>query len=180
MFKKLVDFFLIALVLIYILFEELIWEKFAKPIINLFLRLKLFINLVPKIQALNVYIVLVFFVFAFTFVELLGVYAGVIFVLGHIYLGVFLYLLKIPMAAFIFWFFHITKDKLLQFKWFAFIYEKLAFLIEKIKNSSIYIAIKTKATILKQTIKYRFFISKSRLKEKISRIYKLLKNRLGL
>jgi hypothetical protein len=177
MLKKSINFFLTLLVLVYILFEELVWEKLAKPIINLFLKLELFKNLVPKIQSLNTYVILIFFVFSFIFVELLGIYAGVIFVLGHIYLGVFLYLLKILIAAFIFWFFALTKEKLLQFKWFAFIYEKLELLIGKIKSSSIYIKIKEKIAILKQEIKNRFFISKSRIKEKISKIYKLLKNK---
>lgn len=180
MHKKILDLSLIFLVLIYIFFEELIWEKFAKPIINLFLKLELFENLVPKIQSLNAYFVLIFFVISFTFVELLGVYAGVIFVLGHIYLGIFLYLLKILMAAFIFWFFTLTKDKLIQFKWFAFVYEKLELFIEKIKNSLVYIKIKDKTAILKQEIKKRFFVSKSRIKEKIIKIYKLLRNKLKL
>lgn len=42
MYKRILNIFLIVLVFIYIIFEELIWEKFAKPIITLISNLQLF------------------------------------------------------------------------------------------------------------------------------------------
>lgn len=175
--KRILNTFLIFLVFVYIIFEELIWDKFAKPIITFISSLELFKNLASKILTLNSYIILLIFIIPFILVELLGIYAGVVFISGHIVLGTFLYLLKIPIAALIFWFFNITKDKLLEFYWFKFFYEKLILWIDKIKDSSIYLMIKEKSITLKEEIKKRFFISKSRLKEKIIRIYKLLKNK---
>ena len=107
MYKKILNIFLIVLVFIYIIFEELIWEKFAKPIITLISSLQLIQNLIPKILALNSYFILIFFVSIFVIVELIGIYAGILFISGHIFSAVFIYVLKIPVAAFIFWFFNI-------------------------------------------------------------------------
>ncbi|MDN5064459.1 hypothetical protein [Aliarcobacter butzleri] len=166
MYKRIINFLLIFLVFVYIIFEELIWDKFAKPIISYISNFSLFKNLTPKILALNSYIILIIFIIPFFLVELLGVYAGFVFISGHIILGTFLYLLKIPIAALIFWYFNTTKERLLEFVWFKYIYEKLVLFINKIKNSKAY-----------SLIKENFFISKSRLKEKIVRIYKLLKSK---
>jgi hypothetical protein len=137
-------------------------------------------NLTPKILSLNPYLILLIFIIPFILVELLGVYAGIIFISGHVIFGIFLYLLKIPIAALIFWFFNVTKEKLLEFTWFSFIYEKLIFLINKIKMSKAYLLIKEKTMILKKELKEEIFISKNRLKEKIVRIYRLLKNKFKL
>lgn len=180
MYKKILNFCLIFLVFIYIIFEELIWEKFAKPIILFISELQIFKNLTPKILSLNPYLILLIFIIPFILVELLGVYAGIIFISGHVIFGIFLYLLKIPIAALIFWFFNVTKEKLLEFTWFSFIYEKLIFLINKIKMSKAYLLIKEKTMILKKELKEEIFISKNRLKEKIVRIYRLLKNKFKL
>jgi hypothetical protein len=178
MYKKILNIFLIVLVFIYIIFEELVWEKFAKPIINLITKLQLFTKLIPKILALNSYVILIFFVSTFVIVELIGVYAGLLFVSGHMLTAIIIYILKVPVAAFIFWFFSIAKDKLLEFKWFNFTYNYLMLLIYKIKNSSIYIMIKEKSYELKKSIKDKFFSTRSKFKKKAIYIYKLLKQRI--
>ncbi|MBU0923918.1 hypothetical protein KKG81_03455 [bacterium] len=177
MYKKILNIFLIVLVFIYIIFEELIWEKLARPILNFITNLSLFKNLIPKILSLNSYFILIFFLSIFIVVELIGVYAGVLFVSGHIISAVSIYILKIPVAAFIFWFFNITKGRLLEFKWFNFVYNKLILMIEKIKNSSSYMFIKEKSIDLKKAIKENIFSTRSRLKKKIINIYKLLRNK---
>jgi hypothetical protein len=164
MYKKILNIFLIVLVFIYIIFEELVWEKLAKTILNFISNLSLLKDFTPKILALNSYFILIFFISIFVIVELIGVYAGILFISGHIFSAVFIYILKIPVAAFIFWFFNITKERLLEFKWFNFIYNKLIIMIEKIKNSSSYILIKE-----------NIFSTRSKLKKKIMSIYRLLK-----
>lgn len=177
MYKKILNLFLIVLVFIYIIFEELIWEKFAKPIITLISNLQLFQNLIPKILALNSYFILIFFVSIFVIVELIGIYAGILFISGNIISAIFIYILKIPVAAFIFWFFNITKPKLLEFRWFEFVYNYIILIISKIKNSSIYIMIKEKAYMLKNSLKERISSTKTGLKTKIIGIYKFLKQK---
>lgn len=98
-----------------------------------------------------------------------------LFVSGHIFSAIFIYVLKIPVAAFIFWFFSIVKPKLLEFKWFEFIYNYLISIIYRIKHSSIYIMIKDKSFNIKKSLKENFFSAKRGLKYKIVHIYKLLK-----
>jgi hypothetical protein len=178
MYKKISNFFLILLVFIYIIFEELIWEKFAKPIISFISKLELFKKFIPKIMALNSYLILIFFITIFVLVELVGVYAGVLFVSGHIFMAVFIYMLKIPLAAFIFWFFDIVKSKLLEFKWFTIVYNYLISMIYKIKHSLVYIMIKEKSLYFKKLIKENIFSTRNRLKQKVVNIYKLLKQKI--
>ncbi len=62
----------------------------------------------------------------FLFVELLGIYAAILFFQAKIFLAIFVYLLKLPLAIFILWFFDITKDKLMQFRWFEYLYITLS------------------------------------------------------
>jgi hypothetical protein len=175
MYKKILNIFLIVLVFIYIIFEELVWEKFAKPIISFISNLQLFKEFIPKIMALNSYLILIFFVSIFMIVELMGIYAGLLFISGHIYTAILIYVLKIPVAAFIFWFFNIVKSKLLEFKWFSFIYNYLISMIYKIKHSYVYIMIKEKSLYFKMLIKQNIFSTRSGLKKKIIHIYKFFK-----
>ena len=179
MIKKIINIFLTFLVFIYIIFEELIWDRLAKPIFSYISDLELFRNLEPKILSLNSYLILFIFLIPFIIVELLGVYAGILFVSGKILFGILLYLSKIPIAVVIFWFFNITKDRLLQFRWLNFIYKNLILIIDKIKNSKIYLMIQDKTSMIKDEIKKRFFISKIGLDEKIVEIYKLLKDKFN-
>ena len=179
MIKKIINIFLTFLVFIYIIFEELIWDRLAKPIFSYISDLELFRNLEPKILSLNSYLILFIFLIPFIIVELLGVYAGILFVSGKILFGILLYLSKIPIAVVIFWFFNITKDILLQFRWLNFIYKNLILIIDKIKNSKIYLMIQDKTSMIKDEIKKRFFISKIGLDEKIVEIYKLLKDKFN-
>ena len=178
MYHKILNIILIILVFIYIIFEELVWEKFAKPIILLISKFQLFTNFAPKILSLNSYVILIFFVSTFVIVEVIGIYAGLLFVSGHMTSAILIYVLKVPVAAFIFWFFSIAKYKLLEFKWFEITYTYLMSIISKIKNSSIYIMIKEKSYELKKSIKNKFFSTRSKFKKKAIYIYRLLKQKI--
>ncbi len=179
MYQKIVNIFLTILVFIYIIFEELIWDRLAKPIFSYISDLELFRDLEPKILALNSYLILFIFLIPFIIVELLGIYAGILFVSGNILLGIVLYLSKIPVAVVIFWFFNITKDILLQFRWLNFIYKNLILIIDKIKHSKIYLMIQNKTSLIKYEIKKIFFTSKSDFKQEIVEIYKFLKDKFN-
>lgn len=179
MYKKILNIFLILLVFVYIIFEELIWDRLAKPIFSYISNLELFRDLEPKILALNSYLILFIFLIPFIMVELLGIYAGILFISGNILLAVVVYISKIPVAVVIFWFFNIAKDRLLQFRWLNFIYKNLLISIEKIKHSRIYLMIQDKTSMIKDEIKKRFFISKIGLNEKITEIYKSLKDKFN-
>ena len=179
MYQKIVNIFLTILVFIYIIFEELIWDRLAKRIFSYISDLELFRDLEPKILALNSYLILFIFLIPFIIVELLGIYAGILFVSGNILLGIVLYLSKIPVAVVIFWFFNITKDILLQFRWLNFIYKNLILIIDKIKHSKIYLMIQNKTSLIKYEIKKRFFISETDFKQKVIDIYKFLKDKFN-
>lgn len=179
MFKKIVDFFLIVFVLIYILFEELVWENIAKPSIKFITRIvskfNFFEKFVIKIKELNSYTILVLFLVLFILVELLGIYSFMVFFQGKIFLAIFIYFLKLPLAAFILWFFTLTKDRLLEFKLFRFFYESMIFVISKIKEFRIYLLVKDKIYEIKKFINLKFKNSKSIIKAKILKIYQKLK-----
>ena len=179
MYQKIVNIFLTILVFIYIIFEELIWDRLAKPIFSYISNLELFRDLEPKILTLNSYLILFIFLIPFIIVELLGIYAGILFVSGNILLGIVLYLSKIPVAVVIFWFFNITKDILLQFRWLNFIYKNLILIIDKIKHSKIYLMIQNKTSMIKDEIKKIFFTSKTDFKQEIVEIYKFLKDKFN-
>ena len=119
LFKKLFEILLVILVLIYIIFEELVWEKTAKPIFDFFskfiLKFNIIERLILKINSLNSYIILFIFLLFFVIVELFGIFAAILFVRGDIVFAIFIYILKLPFAVIILWFFDITKDKLLKF-----------------------------------------------------------------
>lgn len=182
MLNKIIDIFLIILISIYIIFEELIWEKTAKPIFNflskLILKFNIFEKLILKIENLNSHLVLFVFLIFFTLVELLGVYAAILFVEREIYLAVFVYLLKLPLAVIILWFFDITKPKLLQFHWFKIVYNNLVSIKNKIQESKIYIMIYKKIDNIKEYIESKFDFSKHSIKDRVFEIYQELKKKL--
>ena len=87
MYERIINFVLTFLVFVYIIFEELIWDRLAKPIFSYISKLELFKDFEPKILALNSYLILFIFLIPFIIVELLGAYAGILFISGHIFLG---------------------------------------------------------------------------------------------
>ncbi len=178
--KKLVNFFLTIVVLTYIIFEELIWVRFAHPIIHYISALKILKKLEIQLQRLHSVIILVIFLSMFVVVELLGVYAGLLFVAGHMVQGILVYAGKIPIAAFTFWLFGVSKEKLMQFGWFEKAYLFIMKTIDRLKASEVYINIKAKSLQIKHYVKEHFFRDKSLLKKKIAVLYKKLKVLLGL
>lgn len=178
MYNKIVNAFLFILVFTYIVFEELIWQRFAKPLMKFFSSLELFVRLTPKILALNSYIILISFITIFIIVELIGIYAGILFVSGNMINAIVVYLLKIPIAAFIFWFFNITKSRLLEFRWFNFIYKYMLLCIEMIKNSFVYKSLNERIIAFREFIDKKIFLNKSDLKKKLIIFYKFIKRKV--
>ncbi len=175
---KLILLLQFSLVTIYILFEELIWEGIAKPIYEAIHALKILQRLEAKLEHLNPSMILVIFVLLFAIVEAFGIYAGMLFVSGQMLLGLVLYISKIPIAAFTFWLFRITEDKLMQFVWFKWVYERIMKAIEWIKSSEIHQ--KTVAYVLQvkmhiKALKEKYFSGKSPFLEKMKQLYKRLK-----
>jgi len=182
---KFISLLQLILVLIYILFEELIWEGIARPIYVFIHSLKILHKVEETLHAVNAYVILVIFVVLLALVEALGIYAGILFISGQVLLGMSLYISKIPIAAFTFWMFRITEDKLMQFGWFKWIYDWIMKGIDWLKSLDIYQStmqrIKVTKANVKQTmkrVKEKYFAKESPFVMKIKHLYKTIKDSL--
>jgi hypothetical protein len=141
------------LVIGYILFEELIWNIFAKPIYRYFKNLIALDSLKKLFLNMNRYLLLIVFILILAITEIQGFLAGFFFINGNLITGLLVYISKIPVAAFTFWLFDLTKDKLMTFDWLKTAYQYIMDWIHKFVNSSIYIYIKKRTNIIKANIK---------------------------
>ena len=175
-----------VVVLVYIIFEELIWESISRPIYEFIHSLRILQRVEVLLHSVNAYAILVLFVAMFASVESLGIYAGLLFVSGKVWHGLVLYFTKIPVAAFTFWMFRVTEDKLMQFGWFRWLYGLVMRLIKWLKSTDIYVAALGRVKILKSRIKdfKRYFKEKylskeSRFVQRIKSMYMEIKKVLG-
>ena len=180
--NRLTSLLQLILVIIYIIFEELIWEGVAKPIYETIHGLKILQKIEVKLQGVNASVILVIFVVLLSIVEAFGIYAGMLFVSGQVMLGLALYISKIPIAAFTFWLFRVTEDKLMQFGWFKWLYDWIMQAIEWLKTREMYVKTmerlgEVKKSIKKnfQTFKERYFAKESPFITKIKSLYKTVK-----
>ena len=179
--RRIVRWIEIALIVIYILFEELVWERIAKPIYAYLHRLRVIQKIERYIQRLNAYVLLTLFIVLFVFVELLGLYAGTLIAKGDILQGVVLYGLRVPFAGVVFWLFRISKETLLRFGWFATIYHWVQTKIVWLKSTTLYKEVKVKSAKLKvyiQKLKDRFKGARGSFAERYKHFYRRIKKRL--
>lgn len=172
-------------VIIYIIFEELIWEEIAKPIYEAIHGLKILQRIEVKLEQVNPSFILVFFVILLVIVEAFGIYAGMLFVSGQVFLGLALYISKIPIAAFTFWLFRVTEDKLMQFGWFKWVYAWIMKAISWLKACEMYIKTIERLKQVKKSIKEymirvkeKYFSVKSPFMEKVKGLYRTVKGSL--
>lgn len=182
-FARVLLVFQFILVFLFILFEEIIWEGIAKPIYNKIESFKVTQRLEVKIENSNRYVILAVFSILLFAVEAAGLLAGVFFVQGQMFLGLFLYVAKIPIAAFVFWLFKVGKEKLLSFNWFNWAYLKLMGGINWLKDTKIYkstvqymIELKTFIKEKWKVIKEKYFTEESSFMKELKRFYRYIKN----
>jgi len=180
--RKLITLFQLVLVILFILFEEIVWEGIAKPIYEYVHALKILQRVEFWLQKVNASVILAIFVVMLVFVELLGIYAGVLFVSGYVFEGMVLYLSKIPIAAFTFWMFRVTKEKLMRFRWFKWVYEKIMSAIDRLKSLEIYQSTMKRLKSIKESVKTRlgalkekYFAQESAFMKRLKRLYKGIK-----
>ena len=183
--NRLTSLLQLILVIIYIIFEELIWEGVAKPIYETIHGLKILQKIEAKLQNVNASVILVIFVVLLSIVEAFGIYAGVLFVSGQVMLGLALYISKIPIAAFTFWLFRVTEDKLMQFGWFKWIYDQIMKAIDWLKTREMYIKMMERLKQMKTSVKEgfkafkeKYFAGESPFIAKIKRLYNTVKGSL--
>ena len=180
--NKFISLLQLILVMIFIIFEELIWEGIAKPIYEAIHSLKILQKIEAKLQHINAYVILVIFVVLLATVETFGIYAGMLFVSGQVLLGLALYISKIPIAAFTFWLFRVTEDKLMQFGWFKWLYEKMMDGIAWLKSREMYVETMERLKRIKERLKKsanafkaKYFAKESPFMTKVKRLYKMIK-----
>ena len=180
--NKLTSLLQLILVMTYILFEEIIWEGIAKPVYEKIHALQIIQRMEHSIEKIPGYGILVIFLLLLLLVQGAGIFAGVLFLSGKFLFGLFLYLSKIPIAAFTFWIFRISEDKLMQFGWFKWLYEWIMKAIEWLKTREMYVKtmerlIEVKINIKKtfQSVKEKYFASESPFITKIKSLYKTVK-----
>ena len=179
---RLLSLLQLLLVITYIIFEELIWEGIAKPIYEAIHALKILQKVEAKLESVNPSMILVIFVVLLVIVEAFGIYAGMLFVSGQVLLGLVLYISKIPIAAFTFWLFRVTEDKLMQFGWFKWMYDWIMRAIDWIKSSEIHQKTMEYLVQMKTHIKAykeKYFANESPFIEKIKQLYKTVKASLN-
>ena len=176
--NRLITLLQLILVIIYIIFEELIWEGLAKPIYETIHALKILQKVEKKLQGMPAVMILFLFVVLLAVVETAGIYAGMLFVSGQILLGLGLYLSKIPIAAFTFWMFRVTEDKLMQFGWFKWLYTKMMAAITWLKSREIYQETMTRLKTFKATLKHWkaiYFTKESSFVLRVKKLYASVK-----
>lgn len=169
------------LVVLFIVFEEVIWETIAKPIYDYIHELHLLQILQKKLERVNRYLLLVLFLVLLVSVEGAGVVAGVMAVRGKVIAATLLYSAKIPIAAFTFWLFHATESKLLSFGWFKWAYEQILALFEWIKSREIYRETMEMMRQLKEkfrAFKQQYFTGDNTIAKRFRRLYRVVKNGL--
>ncbi|MEA2047088.1 MAG: hypothetical protein U9O64_01425 [Campylobacterota bacterium] len=183
--NKIILLLQLILVMLYIIFEELIWEGIAKPVYRFVHGLKILQKVEVRLQHVTPSIVLGLFVILLIVVEAAGIYAGMLFISGQVFLGLILYISKIPIAAFTFWLFRVTEDKLMQFAWFKWLYDWIMRAIDWLKSSEMYIKTIEQLKKLKRSIKAlllrikeKYFRVKSPFMEKIKHLYAVVKGSL--
>ncbi len=179
---KLISLFQLILVMIYIVFEELIWEGIAHPIYTFVHSLKILQKVEVALHGVNRYVILVIFVVLLVFVEAFGLYAGYLFVSGQAALGLSIYLAKIPIAAFTFWMFRVTEDKLMRFGWFKWIYDLVIQFIDWLKSLDIYMSTMVRLKTFKEKIKafrIKHFSKESPFVTKVKHLYRSIKTSLS-
>lgn len=155
-YRKIRNAVLTVLILIYLVLDELIWERIAEPIYQFIHGLKVLQQVERILQQQNRYVILSFFLLLFAIVEGLGIVAIALFTEGQVLIATVVYVSKVPIAAFTFWVFRITQDKLMTFVWFKWCYDGLQALLLKIKSSTVYLNIKTRLHNVKAWVKGLF------------------------
>jgi hypothetical protein len=179
---KFISLLQLILVLIYIIFEEIIWEGIAYPVYQYVHSLKILQKVENALHDVNRYVILVIFVVMLASVEAFGLYAGYLFVSGNVLLGLSIYLGKIPVAAFTFWMFRITEDKLMQFAWFKWLYECVIQFINWLRALDIYIETMKKIKVFKRKLKVfklKYFSKESAFVTKVKHLYRTIKTSLS-
>jgi len=147
--KDLIAFLLIS---IFIILEEVVWDKFVYPVKKLIQKL-ISEKFVIWLKERTKYQALVLFLIPFIVAETMGFSVPFIMGMGFVLLGIIIYIVKIFIASISFWVFNHTKEKLLTISWFNYLYSLTIAFFNYIKNTKTYKRFKALIADLKEQFK---------------------------
>ncbi len=176
--RRLIFLVQVVLVVLFIVFEEIIWETIARPIYDYIHELHLLQTIQRRLSGLNRYALLTLFLVLLVSVEGVGLLAGVMAVRGMVITAAVLYAFKIPIATFTFWLFHVTESRLMSFAWFKWSYEQIVALFVWIRSREIYQETMEQihwAKEMLRKLKARYFSGDKTLARRFRRLYRIFK-----
>ena len=168
-----------TLVILYLVYEELIYETIGRPLVEYYKSLKVLERFQLFLERSPSFVLLVIFLIAFVVAEALGFLSLPLILMGppFMILGFIIYALKVPIAAFAFWIFKENKEKLMEYRIINYIYTKLMYYVDKLKDTNVYKRVKVRVEKYKEILKNKKGFMKefaARLKAK----YKIFKNKI--
>jgi hypothetical protein len=157
MIKLLKRLALYPLVILYILFEELVYNAVILPVSERIRSLQVIQRLNILLARFGRYAILLTFVMLFMLSEGLGAAALVMLAQGLVLIGVVLYAVKTLLGIYAFVILHHHKETLFSFAWFVYTYGKVVAVLDKIKSSGAYLEVvavahKVKLVAAKRTV----------------------------
>lgn len=166
---------LYPLAVLFIIFDDLIYRKIVTGIFSVIKSLGIVQWIDGIIAKQNRYVTLMAFLLCFIMGEGLSMVSIAAAVSGHVIEAVLIYLIKIMLALYAFVILNQQKDKLFSFGWFRYAYDKVVWLVYRIKSSVIYSEVND---ALHQVKRYLYVRSrKGALLRKIKRIAVNFKSR---
>jgi len=154
--QKLFFYIQTILILFFLIFEELTWERFAKPIFRYIKYLKPFEKLEKILNNTNKYIVLILFIVSLLIGECLSLLSPIVLLEGYTLLAIVIYIIKLLITAFAFWIFTTQKNVLLSFDWLAYMYKNIILIVDWIKTTEVYKSVIYTAKRVKVYLKLRY------------------------
>lgn len=156
------------LIILYILFEELIWKNAVGPIIRYIAGFHLYRQFLDYVRfRAGRFSVLILFMLPFALGEAVGTGSALMAAQLHLLSAAILYTLKIPLIVISLGILQNGKEKLLSYQWFALCYGWTMKQIDRLHSSRLYRQI----YIVSVQVRNRFKNRSSRLKRRITRIY---------
>ena len=151
--NKIINFFKIILIVVYIILEEIVWNLFVVKIRTFILKFDIIQKSKEIILKQNRYVVLMIFLLPFLIAESIDIVSVIALAQGFIVLGVAIYILKIVIASFSFWIFSFAKETLISFRWFNNSYKLISRAIAYLNSTAIYKLTTAKIREIKHKLK---------------------------
>lgn len=156
------------LIIFYILFEELIWEKAVAPIVRYVADFHIYRRFLDYVHLkAERWIVLILFLIPFGIGEIVGTASALMAAQLHLFGAAILYTLKIPLIVISLGILQNGKEKLLSYRWFALCYGWVMMQIDRLHSTHLYRQIYIVSIRIRNRIKSR----SSRLKRWVAHAY---------